>query len=466
MADETSARICPRCGKVIPAGSTDCPQCDHRLELFLRARETVLIACVLVVVILFLITGAVTRAYHEKLHALAGQWFITAQKELNSGNAAAALVDLRDALVYEPEDTRIQFRLAQALMADGRDEEARSYLEGLLARRPSDAEVNLALAKIAAKGGNETDALRYYHGAIYGVWPSDPEANRLNTRLELCRFLVVRNDDASADGELIALESEIPEKNGAGLHEQTGELFLRAGDASRALNEFRLALRGPHAPAAAWKGAGIAAYRLGYFEVAERYLGRAERIDEHDTEVTEALQISRLAQAWDPYLPGLTEMQRHDRTRHDFGQAMQRLQSCAKSSGVRLVAQATNLTATLPSSGQASAPVQTAKITQAANSKQTLAAKKSLEAKGSQAGSSPAQPGAGGQADLATLYAQGQGLQAQLVERNLRGHPEAIDAAMQWVFSTETSTAQKCGEPSGLDKALLEIQKFRQGGER
>jgi tetratricopeptide (TPR) repeat protein len=427
MADETSARICPRCGKVIPAGSADCPQCDHRLELFLRARETVLIACVLVVVVLFLVTGAVTRVYHEKLHQLAGQWFTTAQKELNSGNAAAALVDLRNALVYEPEDPRIQFRLAQALMADGRDEEARSYLEGLLTRSPSDAEVNLALAQIAAKGGNETDALRYYHGAIYGVWPSDPEANRLNTRLELCRFLVVRNDDASADGELIALEAEIPERNGAGLHEQTGELFLRAGDASRALNEFRLALRGPHAPAAAWKGAGIAAYRLGYFEVAERYLGRAERIDKHDTEVTEALQISRLAQAWDPYLPGLTETQRHERTRHDFGQAMQRLQSCAKSSGVQLVAQAT---------------------------------------KASQGGPSPAQPSGGGQADLATLYARGQSLQAQLVERNLRGHPEEIDAAMQWVFSTETATAQKCGEPSGLDKALVEIQKFRQGGER
>jgi tetratricopeptide (TPR) repeat protein len=437
MVDESSSRICPRCGKAIPAGSVDCPQCDHRLELFLRSRETVLIACLLIVVVLFLVTGAVTRAYHEKLHALAGQWFAAAQKELNSGNAAEALVDLRDALAYEPEDPRIQFRLAQALTADGRDEEARSYLEGLLARSPSDAEVNLALARIASKGGNETDVLRYYHGAIYGVWQSNPEANRLNTRLELCKFLVARNDDASADGELIALESEIPQKNGAALHEQTAELFLRAGDASRALNEFRLALRGPHAPATAWKGAGIAAYRLGYFEVAERYLGRAERIDKHDAEVTDALGISRLAQAWDPYSPGLTETQRHDRTRHDFAQAMQRLQSCAKSSGVQLAAQATNLTAMLPPSGHADGP-----------------------------GPSPAQPGRGERTDLATLYAQGQSLQAQLVERNLRGHPEEIDAAMQWVFSTETATAQKCGEPSGLDKALLELQKFRQGGER
>src|SRR5579862_5787021 len=174
MADESSSRICPRCGKAIPTGSVDCPQCDHRLELFLRSRETVLIACLLIVVVLFLVTGAVTRAYHEKLHALAGQWFAAAQKELNSGNAAEALVDLRDALAYEPEDPRIQFRLAQALTADGCDEEARSYLEGLLARSPSDAEVNLALARIASKGGNETDVLRYYHGAIYGVWQSNP----------------------------------------------------------------------------------------------------------------------------------------------------------------------------------------------------------------------------------------------------------------------------------------------------
>ncbi|HEU5410562.1 MAG TPA: tetratricopeptide repeat protein, partial [Candidatus Acidoferrales bacterium] len=84
----------------------------------------------LIVIVLFFVTGGIVRAYHEKLHALAGQWFAAAETSLKAGNARAALADLRNALMYEPEDSRIQFRLAQALMASAHDDEARTYLEG------------------------------------------------------------------------------------------------------------------------------------------------------------------------------------------------------------------------------------------------------------------------------------------------------------------------------------------------
>lgn len=414
MAEESSARICPRCGKPIPATSRDCPQCEHRFKTFLHSRETVLTASALIVLILFVITGAVARSYHEKLHALAGQWFAAAEKDLEAGNAQRALSDLRNALVYEPEDPRIQFRLAQALVADNRDEEARSYLEGLLARSPSDAEVNLALGRIAANTDDERDALRYYHGAIYGVWPENPRENRLSARLELSKYLVARNDYADAAGELIALQSEIPEKNGEALREQTAELFLRAGDARRALGEFKLALRPPQAPATAWKGAGMAAYNLGEFAAARRYLTRAHRMLKDDDQVSATLETVTLALAWNPYMRGLTEEQKRERTRHDFEQAMSRLENCAKSSGVDLSAQ----TATT------------------------------------------------GEANLSALYAQAQNLQPRLAEKNLRRHPEQADAAMNLVFAIEAATAEKCGEPTGLDEALLELQKFEPGGEQ
>lgn len=433
MAEPATERICPRCGGAIPADAAGCPRCEHRWTAFLNSRETVLGGSVFLVIALFFVTGGVVRAYHEKLHALAGQWFAAAETSLNAGDASAALVDLRNALVYEPEDLRIQFRLAQALIAAGRDEEARSYLEGLLAQAPSDAEVNLSLAQIAAKSGNETDALRYYHGAIYGVWPNNPEANRLNARLELCRFLVARNDDANADGELIALVSEIPPKNNSALHEQAAELFLRAGDPNRALAEFRAVLRAPRAPVSAWKGAGMAAYQLQYFGAAQRYLERAQHADREDLEVNSYLETARLVLQWDPYLPRLKEAQRDDRVRNDFAQAIERLESCAKTSGVDLTAQP------LTASQTAKAPQNAKSDTSAVNS------------------DAP---------DLAVLYSQAQTLRPKLAQRNLRTHPDQIDAAMNLVFAIETATLQKCGEPEGLDRALLEIQKTNQGGER
>ncbi len=435
MAEDSNDRICPRCGGVIPAGSADCPRCDHRWTVFLNSRETVLTGSALIVIVLFFITGGVVRAYHEKLHTLAGQWFASAETNLKTGDASAALADLRNALVYEPEDPRIQFRLAQALMAAGHYEEARTYLEGLLAQAPSNAQVDLALAQIAAKNGNESDALRYYHGAIYGVWSDNPEANRLNARLELSKFLVSQNDNASADGELIALASEIPEKNSSALHEQTGELFLRAGDPGRALAEFRAVLREPKAPAAAWKGAGMAAYRLGYFAVAERYLTHAQRLDKNDSEVNSHLETARLVLQWDPYLGGLREAQRNARVRYDFAQAVQRLQSCANASGINLAAQP----ASTPQNPSASQNAKPAATKPAPNS---------------------------GTPDLPGLYAQTQALQPQLAERNLMRHPEVIDDAMNLVFAIEKTTAARCGPPTGLDMALLEIQKITQGGER
>lgn len=434
MPEQSNERICPRCGGVIPAGAVDCAHCEHRWRSFLNSRETVLGGSVLIVIMLFFVTGGIVRAYHEKLHALAGQWFDAAQTSLNTGNAPVALADLRNALVYEPEDPRIQFRLAQALMAAGRDDEARTYLEGLLSQTPSNAQVNLALAQIAAKTGNETDALRYYHGAIYGVWPSNPEANRLNAQLELCKFLVARNDQANADGELIALAAEIPAKNSSRLHEQTAELFLQAGDPGRALAEFRAVLGAPKAPVAAWKGAGISAYKLGYFGAAQRYLQRAQRLDKKDMEVNSYFETARLVLQWDPYLAGLGEAQKRDRTRHDFSQALERLQSCAKTSGAELPA-------------QPPAPAQQTSTPPNGPAGQNASQKAAVN-------------------DLASLYAQAQALRPQLSERNLKRHPYQVDAAMNLVFAIETTTAQKCGEPTGLDKALLEIQKAVQGGER
>ncbi|HEV2314321.1 MAG TPA: tetratricopeptide repeat protein [Candidatus Acidoferrales bacterium] len=365
-----------------------------------------------IVIVLFFLTGFITRDYHQKLGALGRQWFEAGKQQLKSGNAAEALADFHTALVYSPDDTQIQFQLAQALAAEGRNSEARAYLLELQAHAPSDAPINLALARISAGAGSEADAVRYYHGAVYGVWPSEAEANRLNARLELCRFLIARGDTSMAEAELIALASEIPERNGASLHAQTGELFLRIGDANRALSEFRGALTAARAPADALRGAGLAAYQMGEFQQAERYLDRARRLGNKDADVSDALDISRMVTSVDPYALGLSEADRRNRARRDFEQAFGRLQSCAKSSGIDLFAKGPP------------------------------------------------------QSELVTLGIQAKALEPQLTDENLRRHPGQIDVAMNLVFVAEDVVTKECGAPQGMDEALTLIGKFHRGGER
>lgn len=412
MAEGDNPQICSHCGKPFPEGAAQCPHCDSRLSVILHSRETVLSLTAAIVIVLFFLTGFITRGYHQKLTALGRQWFETGEQQLQSGNAAVALADFHTALVYSPDDAQIQFRLAQALAAGHRDSEARAYLLGLLARSPSDAPINLALARISATNGSNADALRYYHGAIYGVWPKDAEANRLSARLELCRFLIGRNDASIAEAELIALVSEIPEEHGAALHEQAGELLLRMGNANRALPEFRKALSTARPPTGSLRGAGLAAYQLGEYQQAERYLERALRVRGNDADVSDALAISRMAIGADPYSRGLSEAERRSRARQDFEQAFSRLQSCARSRDANLSAGA------------------------------------------------PTPP------DLVALYKKANAFQPQLTERNLKLHPGQMETVMSLVFTMENAVSEQCGAPRGIDEALTLIGKSHQGREQ
>lgn len=415
---------------MIPEGAAECPQCGNRWSLLARSRETVLSFSVLALIIFFLLTGVIVGKYHQKLQSLGIQWFEAGREQLNQNNPRAALADFRNSLVYNPDDARVEFQLAEALSAEGRDEEAQSYLLALLARAPSDAPVNLALARIAASIGSGTDALRYYHGAIYGIWPSNPESNRLNARLELCRFLVAENDAASADSELIALQSELPHRDSAPLHEQAGEMFLSARDPARALEEFRRVLASPHPPLGALRGAGLAAYQLKDYRTAERYLERAEKRNSRDIDVTSALDTTRLILEWNPEAPGLRDSERRERVRHDLAQAISRTEACAKSSGLDLPG------------NEAGKPLP------------------SQQAESNAASSNaPATPSA----TLIAQYALAKNLQARLTNRNLARHPDTLNVAIEAIFSLEAAATQKCGESAGgLDKALEVLGRNRQ----
>jgi len=127
--------------------------------------------------------GLVNRFRTWQRH-LADRLYSQGEQALKVSVPVVAIDDFRSALSFDEDNERYQFSLAQALEADNRVEEARSYLLDLWDRKPQDGAVNLELGRLSAQQTVTDRALRYYHNAIYGLWEKDPEANRHRARVE------------------------------------------------------------------------------------------------------------------------------------------------------------------------------------------------------------------------------------------------------------------------------------------
>jgi tetratricopeptide (TPR) repeat protein len=367
----------------------------------------VLLLSVLGVILVFLVTGSLTRLYHIKEKSLAQYWFAQGERELTAGRASNALTAFRTALVYSPDDSNLQLHLAEALAAAGRIEEARAYLLQLLEETPGSGKVNLELARIAARENNVPEAVRAFHNAIYGVWEERPLQNQLNARLELYKFL--RGRSPEADAELLELAANAPPEDGP-LHAELGRMFFENKTYERAFAEYQRALGVNPRNEEALSGAGRAAFELGDYRNAEIYLARAHHEKRDDAELARMLETSRLVLANDPYGPGLPRAERARRAARAFEEAFARLKDCA------------------------------------------------LE-RGENVNASP-------QTELQAAYARAEEIRREVTERKLLRSPDRMTDAMDLAFEMEQLSAQQCGEPQGLDQALLLIGEMHRGAER
>ena len=404
-----SSQICPKCGRTIPQEQFVC-RCGARARRYwLHSRETILLFCVFGLVLAFGITGFAARLYHARRAELARSWIDRGNAELKAGRAATALSDFRAALVYaqrelSPEEQqRYELDFVQALIASGNSDEARSYLLDMWERAPGNSAVNLELARLAARMSNDADAKRYYNGAIYGVWDESAEdvlRSRMDTRLELYRYLMDRGEKGEAQAELLATAAAAPLDTA--LDATVGQLMLKAGQPQQALDEFDRALRlGPH-NYEALAGTGEAEFQLGNDQQAVRYLENAVRENAqqnrrpgsqgtdsaaHET-LMQDLAIAQATLALDPSRPGLDPMERARRAIRAYDAAMTRIESCAKEHGIALLEPNRNL---VP-------------FTRAASD--------------------------------------------DLAESALARHIEQLDPLMEFVYQMETAATQNCGPPS------------------
>ena len=364
---------------------------------------------IVLLVILFVITGFTVKRYHAEQLALGGRWYQRGDAALRANRPEEAVDDFHTALIYARDNTAYQMRLAEALVQANHLAEAEVYLRTLWVRQPGNGTVNLELARVSANFHDVSEAIRYYHNAIFGVWEGDPEGRRRQVRIELCKFLLAEGERNAAESELIALQSELPPD--AALRTQIGQMFVQVEDYRRALREFQQALKlNPRQPEA-WAGAGEASFQLADYTQAHRYLQKAVEINPKNLDAAQNLEVSRLILEFDPFQRRLSQEERGRRTIAAFSQALSRLKQCAQSRDVNLQAQ------------QTSGP-------------------------------------------FASVYSSVKKIQPSVDKGNLRRNPDLITNVMDLVTQMEETAQQACGTPPAPDQALLMISHTRGATER
>jgi tetratricopeptide (TPR) repeat protein len=293
----------------------------------ITSRPPVVIAFLVVLALLGLFcVGRLVHHFQQEEKALARQLYWRSLREQVAGKKDLAIQHFRAALGYDHDNFEYQLALARALVDSGRTQEAESYLIGLWERFPQNGEVNLALGRLAAEEKSLDRAMQYYHNAIYGLWVSNAEQNRVQAWFELIRVLIGLDARRQAEAEVVSLSANLPPNPGMEL--LTANLFAELEDYEHALTEYRRVLGSDPTNPAALAGAGEAAYKLSRYRTAAGYLEAATKARPQDAQLTQLLQTSQLILENDPFNRRISRLERDRRLRMIFQDAGQRLDAC------------------------------------------------------------------------------------------------------------------------------------------
>lgn len=391
-----------------------CLHCDDEAHVWTIRDWRPLLTLSLVIVLGFSFTRLVVGTFKEKQNALGAQYYATGLRAMEEKRPADAVDAFETALVYSRDNFEYRYKLTDALIASGATDEALAQLHAFWEQRPGDAEVNLKLARLEARRQHVDVALRYYRNAIDGVWQtsSDPAAQRVVTSFEVAEYLIQQGRQDEAEASLLALAAALPTYSPQ--QAKLAELYLRNGDAARALSIYLTQLGVNKKDNAALLGAARASFAAGGYAAARRYLG--ELNPENAESQALRLQLDRM-EALDPFAPSATGRIRTERTMTVFHIAVARLAGC----GVPF-AQVLSRSA---SGGNAKDPEQWSGFAKWAEQ-----------------------------------------LSPMMNERKLRGRDDVIESTMRFAFQAEMAAQKTCGTLSLNDEALLLLARERMGVSR
>lgn len=370
--------------------------------LYLRREPASLALLTGLVVVFFTFVTGLSRIYYAQQASLAERWSARGEADLAAHRFRNSVDELRAALLYSRDNAAYQLSLAEALIGLNRTSEAQAYLINLWGQQPENGRVNIDLARVAAQEGRTQQALRYYHNAIYANWPGDQEAQIRDARVELIEYLLRIKARAQAQSELISLQVFLGEDPSQ--QKQLGDLFMRTEDYEHALAAYRLSLSADPRNHDVLAGAGAAAFQLGNYTLAARYLQQAVSLSPKDSQSRDQLKMAQLVLRMDPFRPRISVADRDKAVMQDFALAGDRLKAC---------------------------PVAASYVS-------------SLDP----------------QQDLAKDWAR---LKPEVTESGLRRNPDLVNSSMTTVFSIERQASIWCGSPNDTDSALQLIAKLHEG---
>ncbi|MGA8151810.1 MAG: tetratricopeptide repeat protein [Terriglobales bacterium] len=312
---------------------------------FMNRPAVVIASLTVLAVIGFAGVTRLSNRFGEQQKALARHLYQQGLADQQAGKPEMAVEHFRAALTYSHDNFQYQLSLARALRDTGRIPEAETYLISLWERSPQDGAVNLALGRLAAREKLLDKTTQYYHNAIYGVWPSNADENRLNAWFELVDFLLHQNARPQAQAELIALSAELPRR--PELQLRVADFFARAQDYPHALLEYQKVLQTSRGNPEALAGAGEAAFNLARYRTAARYLEAAVTANPRDTDSAQLLQVTKVVLDVNPFGREISSSERHRRIRAIFEAGGKRLDACL----------ATPVPSSLPATGAPALPV-------------------------------------------------------------------------------------------------------------
>jgi len=295
------------------------------------------IALVLVLVIaiggLWSLDLFLARTDREAVQNQAKNLYSQGVQLLKQGQAREAVELLRRANSMVRDNRTYQLDYVAALAAARKFDEADANLKTSLESDPNNGAANLLAARLMVQEGNIREAESHYHRAIYGIWPDNAPAHRMEGRLELAKLLASRGEKEELLAELLPLESEA-QANPAILR-QIADLYQVAGSPARAANVYRELIEKNPDDIDAYEGLGGDELALGDYRAALAAFLDANRRSPGNRTIQADIGLLNAMATIDPTPRRLSSTEKFARSTEILKLTRDALNGCAKTDEAR-----------------------------------------------------------------------------------------------------------------------------------